>query len=265
MPLRIGYAGYADNLIWQECLFLPCFGDKVCRSNGLRTGEDMSEDSIEGFKAPYVSFTMLQNILERMRVETVPARVDRGWLGSASGTTKAQFLAAVRALQLVDNDLHPTETLHALVENRERAPEIMREILTRFYGPIIALGTNATQQQLAEAFREEYGISGSTVRKAEAFYLAAARFAGVPLSPHFNAPRASSGSTGGTAKRRRTARVDPPPATQAADPMNDLRTKYVETLLDKFASSNGEVDADLADRIERLVGFNAPKDPSSGA
>jgi Family of unknown function (DUF5343) len=219
----------------------------------------MTEDSPEDFKPAYVSFTMLDNAVERMRIEGVPARVDRGYLGSASGTTKAQFLAAAKALQLLDNDLKPTATLHDLVDHKDRAPEIIRGLLTRFYGPVIALGTNATQQQLDETFREEYGISGSTVRKAVTFYLAAAKFAGIPLSPHFSAPRVSTGPT----KRRRATKPDPKPAAAITTPMGDLRTRYVETLLDKFANSNGEVDADLADRIERLVGFNAPEQSES--
>jgi len=217
----------------------------------------MEEDRPEDFKAPYVSFAMLVNTADRMHTEGIPARVDRGYLGTASGTTKAQFLAAAKALQLLDADLRPTETLQAFVRDKERRPEIVRDLLTRFYGPVIALGTNATQQQLDETFRDEYEISGSTVRKAEAFYLAAARFAGVPLSPHFNTPRVGSGPTTAGTKRRRASRSAPPPPA-ATDPMKDLRTKYVETLLDKFASSNGEVDASLADRIERLVGFEAP-------
>jgi len=220
----------------------------------------MAEDNPEDFKAPYVSFTMLMNVAERMRTEGIPARVDRSYLGAASGTTKAQFLAAAKALQLLDGDLKPTETLHRLVSEKDQRPEIVREMLTRFYGPVIALGTNATQQQLDETFREQYDISGSTVRKAVAFYLAAAGFAKVPVSPHFTAPRVTTGggSTGG-GKRRRATKAEPPPTPARSDPMSDLRTKYVETLLDKFANANGEVDADLADRIERLVGFDSPK------
>jgi len=116
-----------------------------------------------------------------------------------------------------------------------------------------ALGTNATQQQLEETFREEYEINGSTVRKAIGFYLAAARFAKIELSPHFTAPRAG-GATPGKRRQRSAKTTTPPPAPQA-DPMAELRTKYVETLLEKFAAANGEVDKDVADRIERLVGF----------
>ncbi len=217
--------------------------------------EDNEQDN-EGFRAPYVSFQMLLNMAERMRAEGVPARVDRSYLGSASGTTKAQFLAAAKALRLLDGDLKPTETLQRFAREPDLRPEITHTLLQTHYAPVIALGTNATQQQLEEVFREEYGISGSTVRKAIAFYLAAAKYAKLDVSPHFTMPRTSASSSG--SRRRRSTKPEPEGPTDTADPMTDLRTKYVETLLEKFAQSNGEVDAELADRIERLVGFEAP-------
>jgi hypothetical protein len=215
----------------------------------------MTEDNDEGFKPPYVSFTMLLNVIERMNTEGVPARVDRSYLGSTSGTTKAQFLAAAKGLGLLDSDLKPTGVLQALVSTPEQRPGIVRELLTRFYPKVVALGTNATQQQLEETFREAYDINGSTVRKAISFYLAAARFAKVELSPHFTAPRTGGATPGKRRPRSKTSASLPPPPPPPADPMAELRTKYVETLLDKFAAANGEVDKDVADRIERLVGF----------
>lgn len=214
----------------------------------------MSEDNQHEFKAPYVSFQMMLNTAERMRTEGIPARVDRSYLGNASGTSKAQYLAAVKALQFLDAELKPTPDYIVFVQEPEARPAMVKNLLTRFYAPALALGTNATQQQLDEVFRDEYGISGSTVRKAIAFFLAAAKYAGVELSPHFTVPRTTP-AAGGTRRKRLGAKATTEETPAATDPMSSLRTKYIETLLDKFASSNGEVDADLADRIERLMGF----------
>lgn len=217
----------------------------------------MAEDNETDFKAPYVSWQMIVNTADRMKTEGVPARVDRSYLGNASGTTKAQFLAAAKALGLLDGDLKPTDTFKRFVLEPDLRPEIARSLLHQFYAPAIALGTNATQQQLEEVFREQYGISGSTVRKAIAFYLAAAKFAKLDVSPHFSMPRTST-TTGGTRRRRTSKAVTSEEPRPTGDAMTELRTKYVETLLEKFAQSDGEVDADLADRIERLVGFQTP-------
>jgi len=199
---------------------------------------------------------MFESTLERMKNDGIPARVDRSYLGTASGSARAQLTGAFKSLGLIDDELRPTPTLRELAEDSDGRPVIMRALLERHYAPIVALDPQATPQMLEEAFREHYGIQGSTVRKAVSFYLAAARLAEIPVSPLFAAPRASSAT--GT-RRRRVKKTEPEPAARpVVDPMDTLRTKYVETLLDKFAQSNGEVDADLADRIERLVGFDAP-------
>ena len=221
----------------------------------------MTVDNEDGFKAPYVSWQMIVNQADRMKTEGIPARVDRSYLGNASGTTKAQFLAAAKALRLLDGDLKPTEVLKRFVLEPDLRPEITRSLLQQHYAPAIALGTNATQQQLEEVFRETYGISGSTVRKAIAFYLAAAKYAKLDVSPHFSMPR-TSGTTAGT-RRRKTAKAPAEDAMPpAADPRTALQTKYIESLLEKFAGSNGEVDPELANRIERLLGFEAPAAPA---
>jgi hypothetical protein len=226
-------------------------------------GEAMpDQDQEQTFKPPYVSFTMLQNLLERMRTEGTPARVDRGYLGNASGTAKAQLLAAAKGLGLLDDQLRPTDTLQLLVEQPQNRPPVIEGLIRQHYAPILELGNNATQQQLEEAFREQFNISGSTVRKAIAFYLAAAKFAKIELSPHFTAPRIGT-TTSGARRRRRTGAgaADTPPSS--TDSFAALRTKYVEALLTKFEQSNGEVDAELADRIERLVGFGSETEPQT--
>lgn len=204
---------------------------------------------------------MFEATLERMRVEAVPSKVDRSFLHSASGSARAQLTGTLRAFGLVDDELRPTPELSELAQNPERRPELLRPLVTTFYAPILQLDKNATQGQLEEAFRSEYGIQGSTVKKAVSFFLQAARFTGVEVSPLYQTTRTPTGTT---SRRKRTGRTTPEPQPPApTDPMADLRTKYVEALLTKFENSDGEVDAALADRIERLMGFTVPdKEPT---
>ena len=61
--------------------------------------------------APYASWTMFESTLERMRQESVPARVDRSFLHSASGSARAQLTGTLRAFDLVDDELKPTPLL----------------------------------------------------------------------------------------------------------------------------------------------------------
>src|SRR5439155_10304872 len=77
------------------------------------------------------------------------------------------------------------------------------EVLRERYPEAVELGkTNATTGQLIEVFRD-YGAQGDTARKAIAFYLQAAKFAGdIPLSPLFQTPKVSSTASGKRRPRR---------------------------------------------------------------
>lgn len=211
------------------------------------------------FVPPYISFNTHENTAERMRLEGIPSRVDRSYLGSWSGSAQKQFMRGERMLGFLDEDNRPTPDYVRYIKNPEERPAIMRAILEAKYAGMLALGENATQQQLEEAFRAYPGISGATVAKAISFFLGAANYAGIKLSPHYNARRAT-GSTGTATRRKRTkpaanAQTERKPVPEGAS-IDTLKTRYVELLLDKLSNStNGEFDKELADRIERLMGF----------
>jgi hypothetical protein len=123
------------------------------------------------------------------------------------------------------------------------------DLLAVKYPDALALGRDATQAQLDEVFRGYDGISGSTTRKAITFYLHAAQFAGVPLSPFFKSGRASSGGArGGNGGTRRVVRsrassqngsgATPPPQPQ---PSSHLATLHpaVTTLVQSLPGFDG--------------------------
>ena len=110
------------------------------------------------FVPPYISFAQLANVLERMRNEGVPARIDRSYLASWSGSAQAQFLKATANLELRDEHGRPTDLLKRLVAEPEGRPGIVGQMLNDKYPSVIALGADATQQQLEEEFRKFEGI-----------------------------------------------------------------------------------------------------------
>jgi hypothetical protein len=170
------------------------------------------------FVPPYISFSQLQSVLERMRNEGVPSRVDRSYLSSWSGTAQAQFLKAARSLDLLDEQGRPAELLKELARDPDSRPRLISQLLHTKYPEAVALAPNATQQQLSDVFNAYDGISGETTRKAMTFYLHAAQFAGISLSPFFKVGRAASGGSGSRTGARRRPRVasaeDTPPATR---------------------------------------------------
>ena len=86
----------------------------------------------------------------------------------------------------------------------------MDQLLHEHYGPIIELGRqHSTAQQLMDRWKETYGQEGETRRKAITFFMHAADFAGIQLSPLWEqhvaaAARQASRASG---SRRSTSRV----------------------------------------------------------
>lgn len=214
---------------------------------------------------PYFPFKTLTNLLVRMETEGIPRRLDRGYLSNMAGGTIAQFLTGLRALGLIDEEERPLPRLVALVEAGEDRPQQIGQLIRERYPWAVELGeARATHQELEEAFRA-HGPSGSTLRKAVGFYLAAARYSGLPLSPFFKETR--PGGDGGATRRSGTRRkkkddaadqstpplTPPNPPIDARSETKSMRLKYFE-LLTKKADTSESIDTDLLDRIERLIG-----------
>lgn len=216
----------------------------------------MTESSTDTFTAPYISFAQLQSVLDRMNAEGVPSRVDRSYLGSWSGSSQSQFLAAARALDLIDEHNRPTDLLKALATKPDRRPELVQAMLRDKYARVLALDKTATQQQLEEVLRD-MGTGGATTRKAATFFLHAADFSGVDVSPFFKSSRPSSSGTrsAGTRRRTRSQRVPEPDGRTPPQGVTDPKERYVDLLLKK-AETDGDLDTDLLDRIERVIGVN---------
>jgi hypothetical protein len=208
---------------------------------------------------PYISFKTLTNLIERMEQKPPPPRIDRSYLIGMSGGYQSQVLAALRWLDLVGDDGELRPTLIKLVQEPYSRTQTIAGLLEDRYGPVVALGkTNATQGQLEEAFRA-YGLSGSTVRKAIAFYLHAADYAGLPVSPHFRIPPAR-GSNVAAKPKRKSSTSQTPPANGSVLPdapeagLTQLRARYIDMLLKR--ADQDQADESLLDRIERLLGFD---------
>lgn len=214
---------------------------------------------------PYISFKTLTNLLERLHETHLPPRIDRSYLDGLSGGYQTQVIAALRWLNLIGENGQVEATLTALATTPEQRPGIIGELLRSHYPSVFALsGKNATQGQLEEEFRK-FGITGATLRKAIAFFLHAARYAEIQVSPHFKIPPVSSGNGKPAVRKTKsagkgTAAKEPPPSPPLPSSSADLRTRYIEMLLEK-AQSQDAMDSDLLDRIETLLGYEAePKE-----
>lgn len=215
---------------------------------------------------PYISFRTLTNLLERLQETHLPPRIDRSYLVGMSGGYQSQVIAALRSLDLIGEDGQVTPTLVQLATEPAKRPQVIGDLIKARYPTVFALSErNATQGQLEEEFRK-FGVGGSTLRKAIAFFINAAAYAELPVSPHFKIPPVR-GADGKPAVRKpkpgkNAGAAEEGEGTQAATPTpsSDLRSRYIEMLLDK-AQSQEQMDAELLDRIETLLGYGSePKE-----
>ena len=177
----------------------------------------MASVESQKWSPPYTSFVTLMNTISRMAEDGMPSRVDRSYLQNLPGGVRSTFMASMRSFGLVDAQQHPTTELKRMVEGDEGVrKETIADLMRAFYPDVLQLPGNATQSQLEDVFRA-YGMSGSTLRKAVAFFLAGAKFADITVSPHFRLPRA----TGSSDRTRRKTTVTAPQAAPATTPGSD--------------------------------------------
>ena len=195
---------------------------------------------------PYVSYRTFDNFLQELSIRGLPGRIDRSILASKSGTVQSQLLLAFRYLDLITDLGHPTEKLQGLAKSDGRARKtLLREILKGSYEFIFDSDVDlsaATSNQMEELFQKT-GASGETVRRCIAFFLAAARNAGIPCSPYLKPHRG---------KRTSSKVSDAAPRGTAEEslsrPSNALAAKRVE--LKSGGSLTLELSLDVFDLSE---------------
>ena len=146
--------------------------------------------------AVYVSWPAFEKSLQQVRAAGVPDKLQRELLDPLfSHTVVTQALAAFRFLRLTDEGDRATPLLLDLVaaHGTPHWAPVLRCVLERAYPRIIALDlSRVTREQLDEAFKAYPGSSDAVRAKSVSFFLAAAREAGIPLSPDLAEPRRRS-------------------------------------------------------------------------
>jgi hypothetical protein len=146
--------------------------------------------------APYVSFKTFLNFLAWAK-EYIPIQYDRSVLNRKyNGGLATQLMAGLRFLSLISED-RPTKLLHDLAEADETQQKaLLASILRSSYTAIdFEQLDRATPKMLADWLRN-HGLDGETLRKAETFFVSAAQYCGIKLSPALEGRRrAGAGPT----------------------------------------------------------------------
>jgi hypothetical protein len=207
---------------------------------------------------PYASFATLLHQVERMEREGVPGRIDKSYLIGMAGGTQNQLRHAMRSLGLIGEDgKTPTQTLVDLAKKPDERPQLLASILRERFPALVGLDQDATKGQLDEVLGE-YQLTGATARKAATFFVSAATYSGIPLSPHIK-PKAGPGTSAPrrpVRKKRSVGQNDGAPIQQDGTPSDKDRMlrEYFELLVEK-AKQADKPESDLLNRIERVIGI----------
>jgi hypothetical protein len=210
---------------------------------------------------PYLSYKTFNTFIEGLKVG-IPTRIDRTVLSSMSGAVQAQLMAALRYLGLVTQHSVTQEKLAQLVNSE--GPERQRVLTELFRGayPFIFEGFDlqrATTGEIEEAFRK-VGASGETIRKCVAFFLAGAKAAGIPVSPHIKTSRVSRTASPRLKKAIAINANGSDPRVPDEDPVvpqQPSTTSWSQMLLAKFPSFDpawpDEVKTKWFESFDRLM------------
>jgi hypothetical protein len=179
-------------------------------------------------KPPYLPFSSFLTALDRL-AQAVPPKIEKDVFPHHSGVLQGQLLGALRFLDLIDdNGIPKGNKLERLATEKDiparRAN--LRPLLKTAYSDILKLDlTRMTPSQFDSAF-ERYGISGDTKKKAKAFFMKAAEFAQIEVSPYLI--RRSRGSI--SARKRKGAQKGHPRVNSPAPVIYDTEKFESKTL-----------------------------------
>ncbi len=191
---------------------------------------------------PYVPYKTFGNFCENLKAIGIPQRIDRSVMKSMSGGLQGQLMLSLGYLNLITDDGTPTDTLEHFVQSEgTKKQEVLREILTSSYGFIFMDGLQldrATASQFRERF-EQTAATGDTLRKCMAFFLNAAKVAGMELSSYLK----KVPSLGMAKPRRKEAAIPKAKSSQPEEPktIHELKShqqsdidSWENSLLSKF-------------------------------
>ena len=204
---------------------------------------------------PYVPYRTFRTFLEFLK-EGIPDRIDRSvWVSRFSGSSGMQLMTSLKALNLIDDLGMPSSDLEKLVyaQGKDRR-DLLREILQNFYLPIFQLDlSKATKNQFREAFRI-FGAKEGVLTKCEAFFIKAAKDAGIELSQYIVARTHGNSRSSNIKNKSSISKTIENPIVK--NDTSEIHLIIVERILDKYPEFdpnwNPEVQSKWMDGMIKL-------------
>ncbi len=183
--------------------------------------------------APYLPWRTFYNSLETFS-QGIPPRIDRT-IWRQSGLMQGLIFSAYRFFGLIDDNSKPTMILLNLLQKTDERPATMAGLLRHSYPDVMAHDLTTLTQPMLDELIEKYNVSGATKKKAITFFLQAAKYAGIPLSP-FIQVRSTSGAR--RAPRRGQQRIA---GDNGAGTISDVLSQQQGSLKTVQLKSGGEI------------------------
>jgi hypothetical protein len=133
----------------------------------------------------YLPFKTFLSALDRL-AQGMPHEVKKECFPTYSGVMQGQIIGALKFFELIDENGIPQGTaLERLAQQKTvgRRRTNLLPLLKSSYSDIIKLDPARLTPSKLDAIFENYGISGDTKRRAKTFFIHAAQFTGLELSP----------------------------------------------------------------------------------
>ncbi len=225
-------------------------------------------DAEKKLAAVYVSWKTFENSITALSKGEIPNVIDKSVFPGMAYSVQNQFFTALRFLGLIDQDNKPLPDLAELCNSVERRrKEKLSEILQRRYSELFAINLKkATPAEVEKKIADAYGNVGDTKEKAVRFFVSAAEYAGIELSPLLLPKKGANGGRT-TAQRKRAPRRQSAPAaieqqaksgTSKTVRLQSGGTLTLSATLDLFAL-NPEDRKFVFDLIDKLDGYKQPE------
>jgi hypothetical protein len=201
-----------------------------------------TKNSPKKLTPPYLSWKTFVSYIESMR-QAIPPRIDKSMMTRLSGLNQSLMMNSFLYLDLIDKEGVLSPTLTQLIETsatekRGEFKAILNKVLLSSYSFLFdSTGTFDLAKSSSGDFDKKFeaqGVSGQTVGKCEAFFIAAAKEAGIKLSPYILDVK-RRGPKGGSSSRTRNNKNDgkqndetpPPPIENPKPPVQELSVWYL--------------------------------------
>jgi hypothetical protein len=166
----------------------------------------MADQDKKPSAAVYVAWGTFKNAIEALS-QVTPNRIDKTVYPGLNAAVVNQLLAAFKFLGLIEDNGKPTASLlHLAVKEEGVRKQQLEAIIRHRYADLFSLDLQkTTPAELAEKIEKSYGVRGDTREKAVRFFIGAASYLGIPVSPLLK-----KATNGGIAKKRASRKIRAP-------------------------------------------------------